>query len=90
MQKEKIGYKTEFIDVKARSAFKIKKITTSMIKCAHGHNHYGETHTLINKDVKNQECPTCNEIESWDHVIKCKHTRQMRVECVKELTISLM
>ena len=42
MQKEKIGYKTEFIDVKARSAFKINKITMSMPKCAHGHNHYGE------------------------------------------------
>ena len=41
----------------------------------------------MNKEITNQEYPRCNETESLDHVIKCKHTRQMRAEHVKELTI---
>ena len=72
--KAKFGCKIEFIDVKARSTFKINKITTSMMKCAHGNNHYGERDAIMNKDITNQECPRCNEIESWNHVIKCKNT----------------
>ena len=57
----KVGCKTEFIDVKARSAFKTKKTPLSMIKCAHGCNHYGERDAIMNKDITNQECPRCNE-----------------------------
>ena len=88
--KAKFGHKTESVDVKARSVFKINKITTPMIKCAHGRNHYGEIDRLTNDDVTNQECPRCDETESWDHVNKCKHTKKIRVEHAKELTISLM
>ena len=61
-----------------------------MKKCAHGHNHYGERDALINKDVTNQECPRCNETESWDQVLKYKNTMKMHVEHAKESTISLM
>ena len=61
-----------------------------MIKCTHGHNNHGERDAMMSKDIKNQECPRCNGIESWDHVIKCKNTRHMRVEHVKILTVSLM
>ena len=61
-----------------------------MIKFAHGCNHYDDRETLINKDATKQECTKFNETESWDHVIKCKHTRKMRVEHAKELTISFL
>ena len=62
--KTKFGYKAELINVKERSSFKINKIATSMIKCAHGHNHYGERETLMNKHVTNQDCLRCNGTES--------------------------
>ena len=81
--KSKFGCKTESIYVKARSSFKINKTTTSMIKCAHACSHYGERNTIMNKDATHQECPRCNETESWDHATKCKHTRKMRAEHAK-------
>ena len=64
--KVKFGHKTEFIDTKARSTFKLNKITTSMTKCAHGHNHYGDREVMTSKDIRNQECLRCNERESSD------------------------
>ena len=60
-----------------------------MMKCAHGNNHHDERDAIMNKDTTNQEWSRCNEIEPWDHVIKYKNTRHMRVEYVKDLTISL-
>ena len=88
--KRKIWTQNKIIDVKARSAFKINKITMSMMKCAHGCNHCGERYLMMNKDITNQECPRFNEIEQWDHLIRCKNARHVRVEHVKDLTISLM
>ena len=88
--KEKFGHETEFVDAKARIAFKTIKMTTLITKRAHGHNHHGERDALMKKEITNQECPRCNEIESQDHVIKCKNTRHMRVEHMEDLNISLM
>ena len=65
----------------------IKIIKTSMMKCAHGHNYHGEREVMMNEDITNQECLRCDEIESLDHVIKCKNIGNVRVECVKDLTI---
>ena len=65
-------------------------MTTSMMKCAHGHDDCGKRDAMINEDMKNQECPRQNETESWDYAVKRKNVRHARVECVKDLTISLI
>ena len=35
------------------------------------------------------ECPRCNEIETWDHVIKCKSVRSMQREFIRNITVEL-
>ena len=85
--KVKFGLESEFIDVKARSTFKLNKTTTSTTKRAHGHNQCGEREAMTNEAITNKECPRCDEIESWEHAIKCKNKRHVRVEHVKDLTI---
>ena len=51
--KAKFWCKTECVDVKARSTFKINKITTPMIKFAHGCDHCSERDTLISEYATN-------------------------------------
>jgi len=58
--KKKYGYKADFIDLEARNAFSTNKVTTSMIKCANGFNHYGLRHAMINKEMIEANCPCCN------------------------------
>ena len=57
--KQKYGHKNDFIDIEARNTFRVGKITTSMIKCAHGHNHYGQRDAMINLKKKEATCPRC-------------------------------
>ena len=49
--KSKLEHKYDFVDVEARNMFLSKKVTPSMIKCAHGHNHCGLRDALINNDM---------------------------------------
>ena len=60
--KGKFGCEKELIDMKVRSAFRLIKVTTSMMKCAHGRNHYGEREAMMKKDTINQEYLRYNEI----------------------------
>ena len=39
--KKKIGLRCDFVDAEARNVFNSKVVTASMIKCAHGFNHFG-------------------------------------------------
>ena len=74
----------------ARNAFSAKKVTTSVIKCANGFNHYGIRHAKINNNVIEANCPLCNSEETWEHVIKCRETMQLRREFMKELVVELV
>ena len=50
--KQKHEHDADFIDAKARETFSNKKVTASMIKCAHGYNHYRMRDAAINKNMK--------------------------------------
>ena len=82
--KIKCKHQADFIDLEARRAFNNKDVTPSVIKCTHGFNHYGVRDAAINKGVTEVECPRCNQIETWDHVIRCGKVLLMQVEFVKE------
>ena len=87
---EKFKHNIEFIDLEAREAFKSNEVTPSIIKCVHGYNQYGVRDAMINGRLTDMECPRCNEIETWDHVIKCRSVRHMQREFIKNLTIDLV
>ena len=52
----KLGYKYNFADSEARNAFKIGEVTPSLIKCAHGFNHYSLRDSLINNNIIEEYC----------------------------------
>ena len=87
---DKCGYRKEFIDKEARNAFQTGKVMTSMIKCAHGFNHYGLREAMINNDMVESMCPRCEIVETWDHVIKCQNAIELRKEFMKEIVIELV
>ena len=75
----------DFFDVEARNSFLKSKVTTSMIKCAHGINPYGVRNKMISKKTIGNKCPRYSEVETWDHIIKCKETIPLRREFVKKI-----
>ena len=88
--REKIKCKQDFIDKDTRNAFNPKKVTTSMMKCAHGFNHYSLRESLINKNMIDACYPRCQEVETWDYVLKCKKTISLRKKFIKGLVINLV
>jgi len=79
----KYGEKWLIIDIEAREGF--SNSTTSKIKCAAGLNMYGERIKLIDKKNRHAVCPTCNEIETWEHVMLCEKQKEKRAEWVQKL-----
>ena len=61
-----------------------------MMKCAHGFNHYGLRDSLMSNNMIDDHCPRCQEVEAWDHVMKCKETMNLRKEFVKKLLLELL
>ena len=88
--KKKYGYKNDFIDIEARNAFRVGKVTTSMIKCAHGYNHYGQRDAMINENMVEATCPRCEMIETWEHVVQCRENSRGRKAFAKDLVEKLM
>jgi len=88
--KKKYGYKVDFIDLEARNTFSVNKVTTSMIKCANGFNYYGLRHAMINNNMIEANCPRCNQVETWDHVVWCSDTVRLRREFITELLLELL
>ena len=76
--KGKIGHNAEYVDVEARNAFPKNKITASIIKCANGYNQYGMRDEMMNKNRVCSECPRCSRPESWEFVVQCRKTIEMR------------
>lgn len=83
--KSRLRNNYDIFDIKARNAFTKTRVTTAMIKCAHGINPYGIRMDMINKKEYGNECPRCSEDETWEHVIKCRKTINIRKEFIKTL-----
>ena len=58
--------------------------------CTHRHSHYGLRDTLINNNVVEERYLRCNNVETWDHVVKCPHTIEIRKEFIKTLPGKLL
>ena len=83
-------HECDFVDVDARDSFRASIVATSVIKCAHGFNHYGLRHSMINNNLVEAHCLRCNQIETWDHAVKCHHTLELRKKFMKEMLIELI
>ena len=68
----------------------MKKVTTSMIKCAYGYNYYRLRNTMINNDIVEAHCSRCNQVETQNYVIKYKEMMSLRKEFIKDLVIVLV
>ena len=77
------------MDMKARNAFRIRKVVTSMIKFSHGFNYYRLRETMINNNMVEATYPRCEKIETQNHVIKYKETITLRKEFIKELVVEV-
>ena len=89
-QKKKLGYKYDFIDKDARSSFRASEVTPSMIKCTHGFNHYGVRESMFNDEMIDDQCPRCGATETWDHIIKCNKTIELRKKYIEKLLIEML
>ena len=52
------------IDVKARNYFKIREITSSILKYIYSFNHYRTRDKNINKEISENDCPRCSKEET--------------------------
>ena len=55
-----------------------------------GYNHYGLRDAMINKNMVDSCCPRCNEVETWDHVVKCAETMNLRREFIEKLLLEML
>ena len=88
--KTKLGYRYDMVDIEARNAFKVGRVTTAMLKCVYGYNHYGQRDAIINENMVEEICPRCEMRETWEHVIQCSENKKGRPMFVKDLIETLM
>ena len=88
--KNKLGHIHDMIDIEARNAFKVGKVTTSMLKCVYGCNHYSQHDAMINDYIVEARCPRCEMIETWEHVLQCNENKKGRPAFVKDLMETLI
>ena len=69
MHVEQMRIKLKHANLKALDSF--SKPTASKIKHAAGLNMNGERIKLIDKNNKNDDCPTCNAENLWEYVMIC-------------------
>lgn len=74
----KLGCKYEFVDKEAQNAFNPRNATTSMMKCAHGHNHFGLRDSMTNNNVIEKCFPRYQSVETWGYVVKCNEMIDLR------------
>ena len=86
---KKLGYEHEHIDKEARNVFNSRNITTSIIKCAHGCNHFGLRDLMISNNMIETYCPRYQMVETWD-IVKCDETMQLRKEFIEKLLLQLL
>ena len=61
-----------------------------MINYSHRYNHYGVRNVMFNNNLTEADCSRCNELETWDHVIKCPKTRELQKEFIKDTTLEII
>ena len=61
-----------------------------MFKCAHGFNHYGVREPMFNDYMIDEQCPRCRAAETWDHIIKCNETIEIRKKFIEKLLIEML
>jgi len=88
--RKKLGHIHDMIDIEARNAFKIGKVTPSMLKCVYGYNHYGQRDAMINDYMVEAICPRCEMIETWEHVLKCNENKKGRPAFAEDLIETLI
>ena len=45
---------------------------------------------MINENLIEANCPRCNQIETWDHIVQCSDTVGLRREFITELLLDLV
>ena len=88
--KKKIGCGCDFVDAEARNVFNSKVATPPMIKCAHGFNHFGLRDSMIKDNMVEAHCLRCERVETWDHVVKCSETIDIRKVFVEKLLLEIL
>ena len=73
----KIGEKEAWVDIDARNYFH-GGVGISTIKCVAGYNHHGCRNSKVNKGMTSNRCPHYDEVEGWEHVIRCEGINQMK------------
>ena len=67
--KKKLEYKYEFVDTEARNTFKSKNVTLSMIKYAHGFNHFRLRDSMINNNIIKEYYSRYDSMEMQDYMV---------------------
>jgi len=86
----KLKHLSDWVDGDAREAVPLNKISTSILKCVAGYNHYGLRNALINNNQTEESCPRCNEVETWEHVVKCDNTVRFRKDFITDMTLEIL
>ena len=56
-------------------------VGTGTLKCVAGHNHY--VYRKKTKQLVENRCQRCNEIETWEHVMLCEEIETMKEKYIK-------
>ena len=59
--------------------------TSSAMKCYHGLNLYRELDSVRNNSSKAKEYLRCSSIETWEYMVQCQTTAQMRLKFIIEI-----
>jgi len=84
---KKLGYKYDFVDLEAQNASRSNDIIPSIVKYAHGFNHFGLRDSMINNNMIEAYCSRFHSLETWDYVVKCDETIELRKKFIKTLLI---
>ena len=61
-----------------------------MITCSYRYNHYGVRNAMFNNNLIEVDYPRCNELETWDHMIKYPKIRELQKEFIKDTTLEMI
>ena len=88
--KEKLGHECNFADHEARNMLVAKDLTLSIIKYARECDYHSLRDALINNNVVEERCPKCNNVETWDHKVRCLYAIEIRKNFIALLLEKLL
>ena len=74
--KRKFAEQNDLVDIEARNCFQIGQITSSVLKCAFGFNHYSTRDKNINKGLCHSNCPRCSNKGNWRYIVQYDKIRE--------------